>query len=224
MKHKILIHFFLTLLFIFVIGQQKSFSQHPEPGCYLVPDPITNYGTIHVYGEIPFECICVCNGDGTKIYCTTHADSNGNCWIKVVCDFEYSVRDPGGSYPSGDLGFKVRCGETIDVTIPAADPKCECSNDMKTGTLETVDFSLAQNYPNPFNPVTKINYYIALSSDVRLTVYDLLGNEIALLVSEFESPGAYSVDFDGSKLSSGVYVYKIQAGIFSDVKRLLLIK
>jgi Secretion system C-terminal sorting domain len=221
MKHKILIHFFLTLLFIFVIGQQRSFSQ----GCCSDdPKVVCPSGTIHVYNEIPYECICVLNKDGTEKYCTKYADSNGECYIKVVCGYYYSVWDPAGHYPSGNNGFYVGCDSTIDVTIPPATQDCHCSGSMKVGTMESVDFRLDQNYPNPFNPMTKISYYIAQPTDVKLTVYDLLGNEIALLVSEFESPGAYSVDFDGFNLSSGVYIYKIKAGTFSDVKRLLLIK
>jgi hypothetical protein len=221
MKHKILIHSFLTLLFIFVIGQQRSFSQgccsdDPRIGCLS--------GTIHVVDEVKYECICVYDKTGSKLYCTKYADSNGVCDIKVVCGYSYSVWDNGGHWPHGPDGFYVGCGETITVDIPQAIPGCQCSGSMKAGTMGSADFRLDQNYPNPFNPVTKISYYIAQPTDVQLTVYDLLGNEIALLVNGFESPGAYSVKFDGSKLSSGVYVYKIQAGIFSDVKRLLLIK
>lgn len=222
MKHKILIHFFLqTLLFIFLSGQQSLFSQ----GCYPDPPPEpVSYGTIHVTGEYAGECICVCSPDGATVYCTRYADDEGNCDIRVVCDYEYSVYDPTGYYSPNGVGFKVPCGETVEVWVPQGWPTCECKDNTKTGTMETADFRLAQNYPNPFNPVTKINYYIALPTEVKLTVYDVLGNEIALLVNEFESPGAYSVDFDGSNLPSGVYIYKIEAGTFSAVKKLLLMK
>ncbi|MBL1215345.1 MAG: T9SS type A sorting domain-containing protein [Ignavibacteriae bacterium] len=93
-------------------------------------------------------------------------------------------------------------------------------------------FRLFQNHPNPFNPTTKINYAIpssvALSevglSHVKLTIYDILGNEIALLIDEQKSPGNYSVDFDASMLSSGMYIYRIQAGGFIDTKKMILLK
>ncbi|MCX6168802.1 MAG: T9SS type A sorting domain-containing protein [Ignavibacteriales bacterium] len=83
---------------------------------------------------------------------------------------------------------------------------------------------LYQNYPNPFNPSTTIIYSLPHSGFVSIRVYDLVGREIALLVNENKSAGNYSVHFDGSKLSSGVYYYRIQAGEFSTVKKMLLMK
>lgn len=87
-------------------------------------------------------------------------------------------------------------------------------------------FSLSQNYPNPFNPSTKIRFDISgtSSSQTLLTVYDLLGREVAVLVNEKLSPGEYEVDFDGSKYPSGVYYYKLSAGDFTETKKMVLIK
>jgi hypothetical protein len=93
-------------------------------------------------------------------------------------------------------------------------------------------FSLGQNYPNPFNPTTVISYQLAVSSRVTLTVYDLLGREMATLVKEEKEPGSYSATFDGSKLASGIYLYRLkarqteggQAGSFVETKKLLLLK
>lgn len=85
-------------------------------------------------------------------------------------------------------------------------------------------FELAQNYPNPFNPTTIITYYIAKRSHVRLTVYDVLGRQVASLVNAEKSPGQYQVTFDGSELPSGVYFYRVRAGSYTAVKKLLLIK
>jgi hypothetical protein len=87
-----------------------------------------------------------------------------------------------------------------------------------------VKFYLSQNYPNPFNPVTKINYGIARSSNVKVTVYNLLGKETAVLVNDFHQAGNYYVNFDASKLSSGIYYYRIDAGEFTEVKKMTLIK
>jgi hypothetical protein len=86
------------------------------------------------------------------------------------------------------------------------------------------DFKLEQNYPNPFNPVTKISYSIAKQGLVTLKIYDMLGREIKTLVNEVKTPRAYIVDFNGSNFASGVYFYKIQAGDFMQVKRMVLIK
>ncbi len=85
-------------------------------------------------------------------------------------------------------------------------------------------FLLAQNYPNPFNPTTKIEYGIASIGFVSLKVYDLLGRTVATLVSEVRKPGRYEVRFDGSRLPSGVYFYKLQAGNLINVKKLTLMK
>jgi hypothetical protein len=85
-------------------------------------------------------------------------------------------------------------------------------------------FELSQNYPNPFNPVTKINYTIAKAVDVNIAVYNMLGQEVKTLVNRFMPAGQYSVNFDGSGLSSGVYYYRINAGDFNSVKKMTLIK
>ncbi len=86
------------------------------------------------------------------------------------------------------------------------------------------EFSLSQNYPNPFNPVTKINFALPKQGFVTLKIYDVTGREIKTLVNEVKQAGYYTVDFNGSHLSSGVYFYKIQSGDFSSVKRMVLIK
>jgi hypothetical protein len=85
-------------------------------------------------------------------------------------------------------------------------------------------YSLSQNYPNPFNPVTRINFAIPKQGLVSLKIYDVLGREIMTLVNEVKTPGVYSVDFNGSELSSGVYFYRMESNGFSDVKKLMLVK
>ena len=94
----------------------------------------------------------------------------------------------------------------------------------QTGTETPKNFSMSQNYPNPFNPTTKINFAIPKQGLVTLKVYDMLGKEIKTLVNEVKSAGSYTVDFNGSQFSSGVYFYKIQTGDFSEVKRMMLVK
>ncbi len=95
--------------------------------------------------------------------------------------------------------------------------------------IKPINYSLSQNYPNPFNPSTKIKYSIptvekghALS--VQLRVYDLLGREVATLVNKEQQPGNYEVTFDASTLSSGTYFYRLQAGNFSQIKKMILLK
>jgi photosystem II stability/assembly factor-like uncharacterized protein len=85
-------------------------------------------------------------------------------------------------------------------------------------------FSLDQNYPNPFNPVTVISYQLAVNSFVTVRLYDLLGREAAMLVNEEKSAGSYAVRWDATHFASGVYLYRLRAGVFSDTKKLLLLK
>ena len=86
------------------------------------------------------------------------------------------------------------------------------------------EFLLHQNYPNPFNPNTTIKYELPKTSHVSLSVYDILGREVSVLVNERKDAGVYEVKFDGSNLASGVYFYRLQAGDFTQTKRLLLLK
>jgi enterochelin esterase-like enzyme len=85
-------------------------------------------------------------------------------------------------------------------------------------------YNLSQNYPNPFNPVTKIKYTIPKAEFVSIKVFDILGGEIATLVSEEKQTGNFEVEFNGSNLASGIYVYRMQAGNFTDAKKFVLIK
>ena len=85
-------------------------------------------------------------------------------------------------------------------------------------------FLLSQNYPNPFNPSTIISYQLPMNSHVELTVYDVLGREVATLVNEKQTAGTHSVNFNASNLPSGVYFYRMQSGAVSETKKLILIK
>jgi carboxyl-terminal processing protease len=85
-------------------------------------------------------------------------------------------------------------------------------------------YSLSQNYPNPFNPTTSISFSVAKASFVTLKVYDIVGKEVADLISGQKDVGIYKYIFDASKLSSGVYFYKLQAGDFTDTKKMILIR
>ncbi len=86
------------------------------------------------------------------------------------------------------------------------------------------EYALMQNYPNPFNPTTLIKYDLPKAGLVTLKVYDLLGREVATLINGNQAAGKYSVQFNASKLASGVYIYRIQSNNFSAVKKLMLLK
>ncbi len=85
-------------------------------------------------------------------------------------------------------------------------------------------YSLDQNFPNPFNPTTSIKFSLAKSVLVKFVVFDVLGREVQTLISEKMDAGSYEVSFDGTSLFSGIYFYKITAGDFSQVRKMVLIK
>jgi len=105
-------------------------------------------------------------------------------------------------------------------------------------SYDITSYKLMQNYPNPFNPTTKIKFTIPTSTLnpspyqregnrerlITLKVYDVLGNEVATLVNEEKPAGNYEVEFDGSKLTSGIYFYRLQAIDFNQTKKMVLIK
>ena len=85
-------------------------------------------------------------------------------------------------------------------------------------------FSISQNYPNPFNPTTKIKFAIPEASSVKIKVYNILGQEVSTVLNQEMKSGSYEVDFNGAKLSSGVYFYTITAGKYTATKKMLLLK
>jgi len=127
----------------------------------------------------------------------------------VLVPSNYSVRD-----------YVLECNGRV--YAPGSKIKLQPTNPLtQNNTLKT---KLNFNYPNPFNPITKINYSITNKDLVTIKIFDVLGREVMSLVNEVKQPGEYIVDFDGTNLSSGIYFYKLEAGTFSDVKRMMLIK
>jgi hypothetical protein len=123
------------------------------------------------------------------------------------------------SAPTGFLGPQLQAKD--------AGPRFYISAEAMIGSGGTdlpTDFNLEQNYPNPFNPTTQITYQLPRDADVRLEVFDMAGRQVATLVSRNEAAGTYTVNFDASNLSSGVYMYRLQAGATVLTKKLTLIK
>jgi L-ascorbate metabolism protein UlaG (beta-lactamase superfamily) len=99
------------------------------------------------------------------------------------------------------------------------------SNRIAINDLNLIEnYQLFQNHPNPFNPTTKINYELPIANDVDLNIYNNLGQKVATLVSDRQPAGRYSVEWDASEFASGVYYYRIQAGEFQEVKKMILLQ
>jgi hypothetical protein len=116
------------------------------------------------------------------------------------------------SLPLGQFSYRAVRYNTTDVTTNTSD------NSIVS------DYKLSQNFPNPFNPATKINFSLPKSGFVTLKVYNLIGQEVATLVNEEKNIGTYSVDFDATRLTSGIYFYKINVNEFNEVRKMMLIK
>ena len=99
------------------------------------------------------------------------------------------------------------------------------TTDSVCGLLNKPDkYLLEANFPNPFNPSTGINYQLPMNGHVTLKVYDVLGREVATLVDGKQNAGYYRVNFNGSNLSSGIYFYRLTAGNYSSVKKMVMVK
>ncbi|MGD1005601.1 MAG: T9SS type A sorting domain-containing protein [Ignavibacteriaceae bacterium] len=86
------------------------------------------------------------------------------------------------------------------------------------------EYKLFANYPNPFNPSTIIQYQLPTNGMVTVKVYDILGREVKTLVNDYKTAGNYSVNFDASRLASGIYFYQIRAGNFTSTKKMMYLK
>jgi len=135
-------------------------------------------------------------GSGELILSTSSFLTKGNVRIKIVEIDELPPPAPGG----------------VEVEVP------------QTITQLPRQFMLEQNYPNPFNPKTNIRFRISDFGFVSLKIFDVFGREVKTLVSENKQPGEYEVEWNANDVSSGVYYYRLQAGTFIDVKKMLLLK
>ena len=100
----------------------------------------------------------------------------------------------------------------------------EYSNIIEIDINSVSEFTLNQNYPNPFNPSTKISFTIPQTANVKLSIYNAIGEKIAELMNEVKSAGTYDVDFNASELSSGIYLYRLEAGEFIQTRKMSLMK
>lgn len=126
-------------------------------------------------------------------------------------------------YPASELTLIARSDNGEEVFFSPS-PKPDAPLIQDQSAIAVTQFGLMQNFPNPFNPRTKINFCLPEETLVSLTVYDITGRQVARLVNKVMKAGTYSIDFNGQHLSSGIYIYKIRAGNFSAIKRMLIVK
>jgi len=129
--------------------------------------------------------------------------------------------DSNGVWPSGANTVNPTGGSAIPIRMTASDILVSIT---KSGNIIPDKFALEQNYPNPFNPTTRINFNLPENAKVMLKIYDIAGKEISTLINENLNAGYYTVNFNGSNLSSGIYFYKIFMADFTKVLKMTLIK
>jgi len=203
-------------------------------------DNVIVVGRVHLGGVQNEAFVMKYNPDGDTL------------WAKLYYDigrFYDVATDTSGNVILVSDGFTMKCdpeGDTLwtkrsyrALRGVATDPS---GNVIVTGPSETIKFkgssgvegenyysfptvfSLAQNYPNPFNPKTQINYTLPRNSQVRLEVYNLLGQKAAILVDSKQTRGYKSVTWDASPFPSGIYLYRLQTGDYTETKKMVLIK
>jgi hypothetical protein len=124
-----------------------------------------------------------------------------------------------------DIVQGVQRGEASEVAIALfAGKSLVMQKTISLTVAVPTKYELGQNYPNPFNPSTTIHYQVPADGFITLKVFDLLGREVATLVNEEQKADYYKVTFDASRLASGVYFYRLQAGEFTAAKRLMVLK
>jgi len=162
---------------------------------------------------------------------------NGNSSIAL----RYSNNKIAGIQYSGLFGSSIIPGKVIYFAFPLESTASDASfnsvmrkvvqyflipTSMDDLPINSHSFELNQNYPNPFNPETSIRYSIPFGNQgpASIHIFDILGNRVATLINEEQSPGSYEIKFNASNLASGIYYYKLQAGAFSETKKMILLK
>lgn len=216
--------------YITVQGGVQSLSAAPtdSAGLITIPFAVTKDSTYHVFGRVNCpsyddDSFWAKVDDSTFVNCNG-LKTSGWAWMKL------------DSYPltkgrhTLTIGYREdgACLDKLCITnsmlaptgIGEADPAT-----LGVNCIEAIDgYVLGQNYPNPFNPASTISHDIPYGGIVSLKVYDVIGREVGNLVNDRQEPGRYSVNFHASRLSSGMYVYKLASGKFTQTKKMMLVK
>jgi hypothetical protein len=130
------------------------------------------------------------------------------------------------SLSGGAANIRIEAGTILNpnsrVILDFAAESIPTPVNVETGVINK--FRLEQNYPNPFNPTTTISYSLPKAGDVRLIIYNAIGSKISTIVNEYKQPGSYSVKFNGGNFANGIYLYRLESGNYSAVKKFILLK
>jgi hypothetical protein len=242
MKHLIPLLYLFSTTFLFV---PNSYAQH----CEIFIDDLliggTRYCDFYAAGSyrcaVDAYCFWVpCENGGFVWYaCSLQVKVNGVTvvntpnWIGLTLPWNFWYGPCFNVHPRDHVEIFVTysiinwtCfGWPIgEAYLVVQDGICIGKEAQSVNSESPTDYILEQNYPNPFNPTTKIKYSIPNDEYVKLTIYNLLGEEVAILVDAQQAAGGYEVQFNAADLPSGIYIYRLQTNNFSSIKKLTVIK
>ncbi|MGD8306112.1 MAG: SBBP repeat-containing protein [Ignavibacteria bacterium] len=193
--------------------------------------PTTNYSYDEVYNGGDDVFISKFNSNLTILESSTFlgsvSDDKGQCIARDDSGYIYIAGVTSSlNFPVTELAYDTTFnGGSNDCFVAKFDSSLsENVTSIDESLLESIDYKLYNNFPNPFNPTTTIGFQIPSRASVYLAVYDILGNEIAVLLLAEKSAGYFEIDFSGQDFSSGIYFYHLKAGNFSDTKKMVIMK
>ena len=163
--------------------------------------------------------------DNSNIADFTTSDFNGRYSLNNLAPGKYTIATSKIDFESAAksniiLDYNSNMQQQVNINMSPVN----VTEIKEKPNTQIKNFELYQNYPNPFNPVTTIGYQIPSNTMVTLKVYNIIGQEISTLVSEYQSAGTYKVEFDASELNSGIYFYKLNAGNITLMRKMVVIK
>ncbi len=203
----------------FLTGIDINLITRPDTGFAVVKGKVYN-----IFGE-PVNTIIYAFDLSGNLVSYTNSSNDGSYSLENMPAGDYTliIDDPEYENTASNGTITLDYG-TNSVLSKDLFVSPSSTTSVRNSTAIPSGFTLSQNYPNPFNPSTTIRFTIPEKAHVVLEVYNLIGQKVATLINDEMNPGQYDVNFTANNLTSGVYLYKIQAGSFSSVKKMILLK
>ena len=186
-----------------------------------MPVELSSFTVDAVNGEVTLNWTTATETNNRGFEIERKSSTSGYQKVGYVAGFGTTTEPKSYTYSDKDLGTGSYTYRLKQVDL---DGSSKYSNEVDVQVSVPAEFALEQNYPNPFNPATIIKYSIPQDQQVKLNVYNLLGQNVITLVNGLQKAGQHEVNFNAANLASGVYFYKLEAGTRSSIKKMLLMK